>query len=148
MKIVVVSDTHGNFEELRRVAMIENGADLYLHAGDVGHFLPQDISPFAPVKGNCDFHSSMLPFERRINTPYGLLLIKHHPILYKDEIEDLYKEGVRIFIHGHTHIKESIKYKDMYILCPGSLCFPRDDYASYLLLDISKEEVAVTFKKI
>jgi predicted phosphodiesterase len=35
MKIVVISDTHGDLSALRRVALIENDADLYLHAGDV-----------------------------------------------------------------------------------------------------------------
>ena len=35
MKIVVISDTHGDLSALRRVALIEYDADLYLHAGDV-----------------------------------------------------------------------------------------------------------------
>ncbi len=148
MKIVIISDTHGSFSELKRVKMIENGADMYLHAGDVEAFSNEDISPFAPVKGNCDYYASSFPFERKINTPYGLLLIRHHPIIYENDLEEIYKEGVRIFIHGHTHVKENRKYKDMHIICPGSLAKPRDDYASYVVLDISKDEVGVTFKKI
>lgn len=51
MKIVLISDTHGSFYELKKVAMIEYGADLYLHAGDVGPFNLQDVAPFALVKG-------------------------------------------------------------------------------------------------
>ncbi len=148
MKIVVISDTHGNFDELKRVSMIENGADLYLHAGDVGHFASLDISPFAAVKGNCDSASSLLPIERKINTPYGMLLIRHHPIFFEDDLKQLYAEGVRIFIHGHTHIKEDRTFNDLRIICPGSLCFPRDDYASYAVLEIDKENVKTTFKKI
>ena len=148
MKIVVISDTHGSFYELKKVAMIENGADLYLHAGDVESFSNEDMSPFAAVKGNCDFYSPSFPLERKINTPYGPLLIKHHPIILENDLETLYKEGIKIFIHGHTHIKENRQYKDMLILCPGSLCRPRDDYASYMVLEITKEKVEVTFKKI
>ncbi len=149
MKIVLVSDTHGSFYELKKVAMIENGADLYLHAGDIGPFNSQDITPFAPVKGNCDYYSSsLLPFERRISTPYGILLMRHHPLISKGDIENIYKEGVRIFIHGHTHIKEVVEYKDMFIICPGSLCRPRDDFASYAILDVADKDVKITFKKI
>lgn len=149
MKIVLISDTHGSFYELKKVAMIENGADLYLHAGDVGPFNLQDVTPFGLVKGNCDFYSSsLLPFERKINTPYGVLMVRHHPIIGEDDLENVYKEGVKIFVHGHTHVKEIVKYKQMFIVCPGSLCRPRDDYASYAVLDISSEDVKVTFKKI
>ncbi len=148
MKIVLISDTHGSFYELKKVAMIENGADLYLHAGDVESFSNEDISPFAAVKGNCDYYSPSFPIERRISTPYGTLLIRHHPVILENDLEEMYKEGIRIFIHGHTHIKENKKYKDMYIICPGSLCRPRDDYASYAVIDVEKGKVEVRFKKI
>ena len=47
MKIVIISDTHGDFYELKRVAMIENGANMFLHAGDVEAFGDENVSPFA-----------------------------------------------------------------------------------------------------
>lgn len=148
MKIVVISDTHGDFYSLKRVAMIENGADLYLHAGDVEAFSNQDIAPFAAVKGNCDFGLSAFLKEYWALTPYGKLYMRHYPLFDMDELEDFYQRGVRIFIHGHTHIKEHKTYKDMQILCPGSLSRPRDGFPSYIVLDVDKEEVKVQFKTL
>ncbi len=148
MKIVVISDTHGDFYELKRVAMVENGASLYLHAGDVEAFGGEDISPFAAVKGNCDYSFSSFLKEYWALTPYGKLYMRHYPAFDKDELNELYDKGVKIFIHGHTHIKENKKYRDMYILCPGSLTRPRDGSASYMVLDVDKEEVKVEFKTL
>lgn len=146
MKIVIISDTHGDFYELKRVAMIENGANMFLHAGDVEAFGDENISPFAAVKGNCDYGFSKFPKEFWAQTPYGLLYMRHYPYFGKEELESFYQKGARILVHGHTHIKENKMYKDMFILCPGSLTKPRDGSASYLVLDVTEKEVKVIFK--
>ncbi len=149
MKIVVISDTHGDFYELKRVAMRENGADLFLHAGDVESFGGEEIRPFAAVKGNCDYGMSKFPNEYWYMTPYGKLYMKHHPILLKEEVQRLQEAHVKIFIHGHTHIKEARKIGDLYIFCPGSLVYPRDGGSgSYLVLEVEKNGVKATFKTL
>lgn len=147
MKIVVVSDTHGDFAQLKRVAMIENGSDLFLHAGDSRAFSLNEISPFATVKGNCDYNLLSCKSEYWALTPYGKLYMRHYP-LFGDDVRELKEKNIRIFIHGHTHIKEFKKIDGIYILCPGSLTRPRDDYASYMVLNVSKEAIDVEFKAI
>ncbi len=146
MKIVVASDTHGEFEPLRIILMNEPYADCYLHLGDVGGY-EENIFPFAAVKGNCDFFSKNYPLYREIKTPIGLLRAEHKPISEKD-LTTLYKRGVRVFLHGHTHKKEDIMLSNIRVLCPGSCSFPRDGTPSYLVIKIDEDILNVSFKTI
>jgi putative phosphoesterase len=148
MKIVVISDTHGDLSALRRVALIENDADLYLHAGDV-EAPSGDISPFAAVRGNCDGAFGEYPFRYEIDTPFGKLHMEHYPIYGSAMLEYLHREGVRIFIHGHTHEREEDCISNVRVYCPGSLAFPHDnDKGTYLVLEVSETIVDAHFKEI
>ncbi len=148
MKIVVISDTHGDLSALRRVAMIENDADLYLHAGDV-EASPGDIAPFAAVKGNCDGGYNEYPFRYEIMTPFGKLHMEHYPIYGSAMMRSLKDDGVRIFIHGHTHEMEEDIKEGIRVYCPGSLVFPHDsDTGTYLVLDAKEGVLDAHFKKI
>lgn len=148
MKIVVISDTHGDFYELKRVYIKESDARMFLHAGDSEAFDKNELSPFASVKGNCDYGLTDLPNDYWAKTPYGLLYMRHYPITDAGELEALKEKHVKIFIHGHTHIKELKKYDDMYVLCPGSLTRPRDGQASYMVLNVEENKVEVQFKTL
>ena len=148
MKIVIVSDTHGDTHSLQKVLLRETGVDLYLHAGDV--VAPkEDINPFAAVRGNCDgFYRQDYEKEYEYMTPYGRIHMEHIP-LSDIMIEALKIEGVKIFIHGHTHVRKNEYDNGTYIFCPGSLSFPRDnDKGTYLVLEINEKEVKHTFKEI
>ena len=88
MRIIVLSDTHGNPKVLETILARHADADACIHLGDsegdVKLFLschPEWESKFYAVRGNCDFNSS-LPISRTID------LIPGH----------------RIFaVHGHRH---------------------------------------------
>ena len=88
MRIIVLSDTHGNPKVLETILTRHADADACIHLGDgegdVKLFLschPEWESKFYAVRGNCDFNSS-LPISRTID------LIPGH----------------RIFaVHGHRH---------------------------------------------
>jgi putative phosphoesterase len=146
MRIVIVSDTHGDLGALRRVRLIEKDADLWLHAGDVE--APEgEIWPFQAVKGNCDGMFEF-PFRRVYGTPYGKLQIEHYP-LYDSAAASLFQDGVRIFVHGHTHVREETEVGGLKVFCPGSLALPEDSaLGTYLVLEVSPQEVKPTFKKI
>ena len=51
MKIVVISDNHGDKDVIERIVNIHKDADLYLHCGDSQMF-DHEIYPFISVKGN------------------------------------------------------------------------------------------------
>ncbi|MCD8195404.1 MAG: YfcE family phosphodiesterase [Coprobacillus sp.] len=143
MRILVISDTHGNTEFLPKLVEREK-ADLYLHAGDSG-LTERDLRPFHTVKGNCDYYKHDVNYTEY--TPYGKLIMRHHPFTESD-IERYKKMGYKIFIYGHTHQRHFEKREDgIDIFNPGSLYYPRDGlYPCYLILDIDEKEVKHEFR--
>lgn len=147
MRIVIISDTHGDSSSIREVLLKEQNADIYLHAGDVCLY-PSEINPFAAVRGNCDFIHKEYPASRIIETPLGKLMIRHHPFLHRSDFKELKEKGIKFFVHGHTHEKEEFECDGVISLCPGSTTFPRDDEPSYLVLEIDQKGYKVIFKKL
>lgn len=138
MKLIIISDAHGNEENIRKIANMNTSINniILLCAGD--SCLPSyAIYPFISIKGNCDFY----PYDEllTINTPIGKLLMRHYPF-YGYEIDKYVNQGYKIFIYGHTHKKDiRIINNDIYIFNPGSISLPRDsDNGSYLIIDIDE----------
>ena len=141
MRILLVSDSHGNCVALDKLLKKYPNMDLYLHAGDL-EADEQSIRPFDCVKGNCDRYSS-LPERRIIHTPYGNLLMTHLPYL-PNNIAKEYQ--IKIFIHGHTHRRRFELINDVYYINPGSISYPRDGHdLSYAIVNITNESVDVEF---
>ena len=141
MKILVVSDSHGNDQILRDLYKEYPKMDYYLHAGD-SQSSPMAIYPFDSVQGNCDFYD--FDTRRKIYTPMGYLLMKHYPSVSRSEIED-----VKFFVHGHTHHQEIRQEKDLITICPGSLSHPRDgSLGSYAILEIEKDKATIKIIEI
>ena len=141
MRILLVSDSHGNSEALDKLLKKYPKMDLYLHAGDL-EADEQSIRPFDCVKGNCD-HWSNLPERRIIHTPYGNLLMTHLPYMRPDIVKEY---NIKIFIHGHTHRRKCVFENGIYIINPGAISFPRDGHdLSYAILEVTSEKVDVQF---
>lgn len=94
MKIVIVSDSHGNREIIEKIVLQNPSANIFLHAGDSG-LCKLEISPYVSVKGNCDYESDF-PDKLIIKTPYGNLYMTHGNRLYE--------------INSHTLEKKMLKY--------------------------------------
>jgi phosphoesterase, MJ0936 family len=148
MKIVIISDTHGDLAALRKVFLIEQPADLWLHAGDVGA-APNEIWPFQGVKGNCDGMFPEFPFRKVYATPYGKLQIEHYPFYGTSAAHSLWDDGIRIFVHGHTHVRQNDIVGGVKTFCPGSLSYPEDNaLGTYLVLTVSETAVDAKFKEL
>ena len=64
MRILVTSDTHGDFGRLRRAILAQQGADIVIHLGDGGDDVEKvrfsfPNKTFLQVRGNCDWGSAM-----------------------------------------------------------------------------------------
>lgn len=137
MKILIVSDSHGDDEVLKELCKLYPKMDYYLHAGD-SQSSPMAIYPFDSVLGNCDFYDFDL--VRKIYTPKGYLLMRHYPKYNKEEIKD-----VKFFVHGHTHVARVIKENNLYAICPGSVSLPRDGTnGTYMIIDINENDSTLT----
>ena len=110
MKILIVSDSHGHNEIIDDLIREHKDVDIFLHAGD-SEVPPHTLFPFRVVKGNCDYTFDM-EYEYIIPSPFGNILLRH-----KDDrhIPYLKEHEIKIYIHGHTHVKECYKHKYFWI---------------------------------
>lgn len=142
MKIVVVSDSHGDTAILEKIALIHQDASIFYHLGD------SELPPYvlygygyASVKGNCDYEPYVL--NRDVTLEGFKIHMEHgHGFSFQSDpnkyVENL---GVDIFLFGHTHRKLATYVGNTLVFNPGSLTRPRDgEKGSYLVLDLKKGE--------
>lgn len=130
MKILIVSDSHGHNEILDDLIREHKDIDIFLHAGD-SEVPPHTLFPFRVVKGNCDYTFDMNE-EYIIPSPFGNILLRHkddRPVSYLKE------HNIRLYIYGHHHVKSCYKKNGICYICPGSIVYPRDEDASFAILE-------------
>ena len=145
MKILLVSDSHGDYETLDHLYHIYPDMDLYLHAGDS----EQDewsIKPFISVRGNCD-HYYDFPNFLVIPSPVGNIYVQHTPFVSKSVLSE---HNPKIVIHGHTHIRRNEIKNGILYINPGAISYARDAYdGSYAIIDIKENnKIEVKFYKL
>lgn len=148
MKVLVISDTHGDAITAEKIVAIEK-PDLSLHLGDYGRDLREGLR----VKGNCDGLSS-LPSKRILELKGHRLLMTHgHKENVKVGLQTLYYQakeaGADIALFGHTHQPFKEDFGDLLLLNPGSLSRPPlGKKGSYLLLLLEEDAVEALFKEV
>ena len=144
MKILLVSDSHGDYLALDKLANKYPNMDLYLHAGDS----EQDeffIKPFISVRGNCD-HYYDFPNFLVIPSPVGNIYVQHTPFVSKRVISE---HNAKIVIHGHTHTRKNERKDGILWINPGAISYARDKYdGSYAIITIENNQVEVKFYTI
>lgn len=149
MKIIVVSDSHGNYSLLNEIYLKHFDASFFYHLGDSQ--LPEYmLHSYCGVKGNCDFID--LPTTRDIEIEGYKIHLEHGNNFHFQVNPEKYIENLEcdIFLFGHTHKKLATKIKNTFVFNPGSLTRPRDgEKGSYLILEINKnEEIKYKFVEI
>ncbi len=154
MRILVTSDTHGDFFSLKQAVEQQKSADIIIHCGDskdevdeIRMMYPQKA--IYAVKGNCDFGSTLNPVETI--TVEGKKIFITHGHLYNAKFT-LYnlccaarESGADIVVFGHTH-NAIAEYDDgLYILNPGSL---HGYSASYAYIDITDKGIMTNIVKL
>lgn len=148
MRLLVISDTHGNHTNFDRVWERVSGVDLLIHLGDVEQ--GEDYIRFSVdcpayfVRGNNDFFSD-LPREKELILEGWHLFFCHGHAYYVSAGEDHLKReargrGAEIVLYGHTHRPVIHREENLLLLNPGSLTYPRQEgrRPSYLLLDLEE----------
>lgn len=132
MRILVVSDTHGDAYSLRKAVEREGNVAMIIHLGDG----ERDTAflhgvPLLQVKGNCDFYSD-LPTTIFTNEGGKNILCTHgHAFMVKYGLGALRQEAIDkhadIALYGHTHVPVHTYEDGLYLCNPGSL--HNGDYA-------------------
>lgn len=149
MRILVVSDTHGDVYNFLRVIRKHTDAEVVIHCGDGADDL-FDVKRmftdrmFISVRGNCDFCCDS-PNVETITLEGKKLFITHgHIYNVKYDLLNLTlagkEAGADLVLFGHTHIPTSVYEDGMYLLNPGSL---RGYDGSYALVDVSEKGILI-----
>ncbi|MFO7881508.1 MAG: phosphodiesterase [Kosmotogaceae bacterium] len=162
MKYLVISDTHGSYDRLKKILDNETNFDYMIHAGDflyhgprnripdgyypekLANFFKENKNRLIGVRGNCDADVDLMMMdvnsllnvkEFRINGLRVVVSHGHHEI----------NTNADILIKGHTHIAELRKKSEMIFLNPGSPSLPKDDTGgSYAVMKTFNEKTELT----
>lgn len=151
MRILLVSDSHGNVDFLEENIDKIGKIDRVFHLGDYARDVEKikDILdlPIDLVKGNNDLFDPHE--EEKIIHLEDLTIFMTHGHKYGVYIgtNRLYYKGLEVgadlVLYGHTHFYNFDDRGDMKILNPGSLSLPRDGKRSMVILDIEGKEIRV-----
>ena len=151
MKVVIVSDSHGNMGVLKRIVLREKPFDLLFHLGDgieeairlqkmIGFNL-DGVEGNNDVKGifpsylctkfgriNCFFTHGHL-FE--VNRDFSLL------------INQARKSRANLVFFGHTHHYYDGIHQGIHLLNPGSVCSYLSKESAYIVLNVEEGQVKI-----
>lgn len=143
-KILVVSDTHGEYDLLNELILIEN-PDYILHCGDhqfkIDYLLNNKIYY---VNGNSDYFTNQYGKEELILNIDGLNICvihghKQYSINWHTSLYKYFKTmNPDIICYGHSHKEVVDELYGVKIINPGSITYPRNKYfrKSYILIYI------------
>ena len=149
-KIIVASDSHGNTELLKHLALIHSDASLFLHLGD-SQDSETNIYPFITIKGNNDFLISRLDRVVTFGTLKIYMTHGHKMYLSKENmIAKAKKYECNMFLFGHTNRPFYEVCEGVHILNPGALSYPRSAIgATYAIVNILENgSIDVSFDTI
>lgn len=150
MRILVVSDTHGDMRTLMKAVNAQPSVEIIVHCGDGDEqvqYLKDTIKDkmIIGVRGNCDWCSS-LP-SKEIISVCGKRIFITHGHLYNAKV-GLYnimcaarEEKADILLFGHTHNAMTYYEDGLYVMNPGSCS---GYMASYGYIDITDKGEIVT----
>ena len=129
MRILVLSDTHGDFNRMMKAVNQQPTAEVIIHCGDGEEqvrYLKEAVKDkmIVGVRGNCDWNSFLPATETlRIN---GKTIFITHGHLYNAKV-GLYtimcaarEAKADILCFGHTHSAISLYEDGLYILNPAA----------------------------
>lgn len=140
----LLSDTHGRADTARDAVglLIDHGADLLIHLGDVGTTAVIDAmvanTPGGGgqieahlVFGNCDWEAKPLARYARdlgvaVHDPAGDLTIDGKRVIFthghhRDVMDQAIQSGADYLLHGHTHLQSDSLIAKTRVINPGAL---------------------------
>lgn len=151
MRILLVSDSHGNVdfikENIDRIGKIDRVFHLGDYARDVEKIKDILDLPIDLIKGNNDLFDPHEE-EKLIHLEGVTIFLTHgHKYGVYKGTDRLYYKGLEVgadlVLYGHTHLYNYDDRGGMKILNPGSISLPRDGKKSMVILDIEGKEIRV-----
>ena len=158
MRIIVFSDSHGNYSALRDVVeKHRDEADFFIHLGD-GEREFERIAQEYPalelrgVRGNCDWASTGKLTDALRVSGRKVFFTHGHIFHVKAELDSLKQTarglGATIALFGHTHIAFTEYDDGLYLLNPGSISAQGLGRASYGIIDITPAGIITNIVRV
>ncbi len=156
MTLFFASDLHGSLPATERVLaeFEQSGFETLVLLGDVLNHgprnpIPEGYNPPAvaellnqyadriiAVRGNCDSEVDQMLLSFPMMSDYAWVLLPTgqrmfltHGHLYNSAKRPALRKG-DVIVHGHTHIPVAEKDGEQFIFNPGSVTFPRNEFAA------------------
>ncbi|MGN0454095.1 MAG: metallophosphoesterase [Ruminococcus sp.] len=154
MRILVISDTHGDFYSLQKAVEMQRKAEVIIHCGD-GEGQAEKLREYYPekavyaVRGNCD-RCSDLPATEEITIEGKKIFITHGhlynvKLTYSNIFYAAKEKGADIVCFGHTHIPLEEFHEGTHFLNPGS-CHGYN--ATFGYIDITPKGIITNILKV
>ena len=149
MKLLIMSDTHGDEEVIDRVKSYHPNAHTIIHCGDSElPYLHPALQGVERVKGNCDHDPNYLEElvfqvnDERVYVTHGHLYdVKNSPMKLSYRAKEV---GAQIVCFGHSHVLGAEYVEGILFINPGSLKKPRRiEEKSFVTLTITAENFIV-----
>ena len=160
MKILVLSDSHGDFHDMEQAVRSEQ-PDYVLHLGDYSRDVDRLRETFpmlavAGVRGNCDYADLITPEEKLIEYVGVRVFLCHgHRYGVKSGLLRLYmaaqEKEADVALFGHTHCAFCEYKNGIWLLNPGSCGYDRSSFGIIEIRDgkatcsvksVSEEEIS------
>lgn len=151
MRIIVISDSHGQSAQVEKIIRANKGADIFVHLGDCENEaaamrLKYPDIDLRSVRGNCDWGGGV-PKSIIIEAMDKKIFCTHGDYYHvKDGVEPLVfaakENGCCAALFGHTHERFIGRSEGIDLMNPGSCSFPRDGRKpSYGFIDVTENGV-------
>jgi len=155
MKIIIMSDTHGNYPLALRACEMAEPVDAIIHLGDGAEdvqLLEAVLSqPVISVAGNCDSRSTA-PREFLWETGGKRVLLVHGDRYgVKNDLSRLEQRGLQMaadaVFYGHSHHALVTNLSGMLFVNPGTL-MDSETPTTFAILEITSEGMSVRLMNI
>lgn len=151
MKLLVLSDTHGDIQSMEQVIAHRQDVNAIIHCGDseLDYSYFKD-SPVHVVRGNCDM-DPRFPEELMLPIEEETIYIAHgHKHQVKSTLMPLYYRAqevqASIVCFGHSHVLGAEVSNGVLFVNPGSLRMPRGRMEkSYALIEKLESNWRINF---
>jgi putative phosphoesterase len=159
MKVIVVSDSHGEQENIKKLSLIakEEKAEKVIHLGDDyddADLLMNEGITIERVPGvfSAYYTERDIPNRKVIALEGWKLLLTHTKERHQNDLTDdippgeyLKSASVDIMLYGHSHVPAISIENNVYLINPGHL--KTDDKRgyepSYAVMDITRESIEI-----
>jgi len=159
MRILVMSDSHGNYRNFEKAIISQPGAEAVFFLGD--GFKEFDLArdnfkskSFHGVKGNCDSGCGSLCSSEILNFEGIRMFLTHGA---NENVKASYttlalkarSKDCQIALFGHTHISYQGYDDGLYLLNPGSIHMSRNlGVPTYGIIDITPQGIFTNIVKL